>query len=400
MMMNETESKCPFSDNVDRRKSARIAEENTWPDEGAHWIKQPTIARKILRSKNAFQAGAGAEHVKVDNPEHTSVFFLDGEAHAKKRQKTQRFLSPKAVAGQHYVVMEKVTHQLLGQFRKEGTAKLEDMSFDLAIEVVGEILGLTNSEQMARAKRIQRVLHASMSKAVPGIPGLILKAKQMLFTLHFFYKDIKPAMEARKNNRKDDAISFYLDEGYSNKSIIIECLTYGTAGMLTTREFIIMAAWYLFEDEALRERFLAGDMKTQLGILMEILRLEPVAAMIHRRVDEEVEGVEAQPIAAGERYGIDIRATNINEELVGECPFAVDPERSKKARDSGRFLTFGDGPHTCPGWQVALHEARIFLEELFKIPGVKLVNEPEISWNNQLKSYELRNAVLTCDKTA
>ena len=54
-------SYCPAMDNIDRRKSAAIAIANTQPDEGAYWVKTANLARKVLRSKKAFQAGAGAE---------------------------------------------------------------------------------------------------------------------------------------------------------------------------------------------------------------------------------------------------------------------------------------------------------------------------------------------------
>jgi cytochrome P450 len=181
-------------------------------------------------------------------------------------------------------------------------------------------------------------------------------------------------------------------------AIVVECLTYGTAGMMTTREFIVMAAWYLFEDPALRARFLDGDEKQQMAILLEIVRLEPVAAMVHRRVHEKVEGLEEGPLPPGELYGIDIRAANVDESAVGECPFTLDPERAKRVGDTGRFLSFAAGPHTCPGWLVAMHETRIFLDRLFRVPGLTLVREPDISWNPQLKSYELRNADISCDR--
>ena len=179
----------------------------------------------------------------------------------------------------------------------------------------------------------------------------------------------------------------------------MDCLTYGTAGMITTREFIVMAAWYLFEDLELRERFLSGDSQDQLAVLMEILRLEPVAAMIHRRVAEPVEDAEGTTHPAGEKFGIDIRTSNVDEEFVGECPFKVDPDRAKRMKDTGRYMSFGDGPHACPGWQVALHETRIFLAMLFKVPGLKLEREPDIGWNEQVKGYELRNAIISCDKS-
>lgn len=397
--MNTESPTCPRHDNIDRRKSAPIAIANTKPDDGAHWVKKPGIARKILRNKNSLQAGAGADMLHYDNPEQAPVFFLDGDEHFNKRRKTQRFLSPQAISSKHYQIMEETSDKLLAQLRRQGRAKLEDISYELAIEVVGEILGLTDSNQAGRARRIQRVLRASIAKSGnSAFSRLWVNLWRVVHTGVFFWFDVRPAIKSRKKAPKSDAISFYLEEGYSNTAIIIECLTYGTAGMVTTREFIVMAAWYLFEDAALRQRYLDGDMKDQLAVLMEILRLEPVAAMIHRRVNEEVEGVDDRPLPPGEKYGIDIRSANIDEELVGECPFALDPDRAKRQKDSGRYLSFGEGPHSCPGWQVALQETRIFLERLLKVPGIKLERAPDIGWNDQLGGYELRNAIISCDK--
>lgn len=393
-------AQCPMHDNVDRRKSAKIAIANTRPDEGAHWVKSAETAKKILRSKNSLQAGAGAEFVHFDNPEHMSVFFLDGEDHANKKRKTQRFLSPKAVSDQHFNIMNQASRQLLERFQKAGTAKLEDLSFELAVEVVSDILGLTNSDQFARAHRIRRLMEETIVRPKTGIAGFFQKLWQGTLVGQFYFMDVRPAMKARRKSPKNDALSFYIEEGYPIKSIIIECMTYGTAGMMTTREFIIMVAWYLFENEALRERFLQGDTKDQLAILMEILRLEPVAAMVHRRLNEELEGFDGKNMPAGELYGIDIRSANVDEELVGECPFALDPDRAKRVNNMGRYLSFSDGAHGCPGWLVALHETRIFLELLLKVPGVKLAREPDISWHPLVGGYELRNAIITCDRVA
>lgn len=391
---------CPVHDGVDRRKTAAIAAANNRLHPGSHWVQNPQLARQVLRSKQAFQAGGGAELLEYSNPQHAPVFFLDGQDHADKRKESLRFLSPKAVAEQHYVVMEKVSQKLLEEFRQAGSAHLEDISFKLAVEVVGEILGLTDSNQDGKIRRIQWVLHASISQARnTWWSRFWLNLRRVVFTGIFYWFDVRPAINARKRQPKQDAISTYLDEGYSTTAIIVECLTYGTAGMLTTREFIIMAAWYLFENAELRQRFLDGDVREQMAILMEILRLEPIAAKILRRVEEPLAN-DAAPMSAGETYDIDIRNLNIHEELVGECPFAVDPDRAKRQKDSGRYFSFGDGPHGCPGWQVALHETRIFLQQFFRIPGLKLDRAPDISWNPTVHGYELRNALISCEKTS
>nr|MDT0667678.1 hypothetical protein [Micromonospora sp. DSM 115978] len=117
--------------------------------------------------------------------------------------------------------------------------------------------------------------------------------------MRFFFRDVRPAIKARRAARQDDVISHLIDEGYPDKAILIECMTYAVAGMVTTREFIVMCAWHLFDDDALRARFAAGDEADQVAILEEILRLEPVAAMLHRRATEATD-LDVGSVADGE----------------------------------------------------------------------------------------------------
>jgi hypothetical protein len=189
-------------------------------------------------------------------------------------------------------------------------------------------------------------------------------------------------------------------EGYKTKMLLIECMTYATAGMVTTREFIVMCAWHLFDNPALRERFMSGDERDQLSILYEILRLEPITTMLYRRAANNIEAVPEQidTVREGDVLGLDIRAANTDETVVGTCPYALDPDRARRMKQPPSFLSFGEGSHRCPGSQVALHETRIFLNELFRIPGIRLATPPKPGWSQTMSSYDLRGAVLTCDK--
>src|SRR5436853_643903 len=54
----------------------------------------------------------------------------------------------------------------------------------------------------------------------------------------FFLLDVRPSIRARRRARQDDLISHLIDEGCSNSEILGECITFGAAGMITTREFI------------------------------------------------------------------------------------------------------------------------------------------------------------------
>jgi cytochrome P450 len=65
---------------------------------------------------------------------------------------------------------------------------------------------------------------------------------------------------------------------------------------------------------------------------------------------------------------------------------------------TGGYMSFGDGPHRCPGAQLALHETRVFLDKMLRLPGIRLAHEPRLLWNTSIMGYELRDAVVACDR--
>jgi cytochrome P450 len=100
-------------------------------------------------------------------------------------------------------------------------------------------------------------------------------------------------------------------------------------------------------------------------------------------------------IPAGALVKIDVRATNTNSVAAGACPFQLDTDRNVLAsKASASLMSFGDGPHRCPGASVALQETAIFLERLLRVPNVHLVRAPKVGWNPLISSYELRGALI------
>ncbi|MBB5137480.1 cytochrome P450 [Thermocatellispora tengchongensis] len=355
------------------------------------------FARDVLRSNVTRQAGAGAKGEVSGDPAFTSVFYLDGEAHKRKRQAIVRFFTPKAISTRYRAVMEEATDTLLARLRARGQGRLDQMSFELAVTVAAEIVGLTNSDQRAMAQRIQATL---IGLRLPQMSRWRRPFGQLQATFHgarFLARDVRPAIRARRAERREDVISHLLDEGYPEQAILIECITFAVAGMITTREFVVMAAWHLFGNDALRERFLSAEDSGQIAILEEIMRLDPVVNMIARRVTADMT-TDSGSVSEGEELVIDIRAANLDAAGVGECPYALDPDRARRTKMAGSYLSFGDGSHRCPGAQVALNETRVFLDRLLRVPGIRLRREPDLLWTDELMGYELRNAVVTCDR--
>ncbi|MCP5401843.1 MAG: cytochrome P450 [Novosphingobium sp.] len=375
-----------------------MAAAHVFPEPGTRHVRRFEQLRAVLRNDAMRQNGASLSPTEKEDPTLASIFFLHGDEHRRRRGAIIGFFTPKAIATRHMPIITETADRLIADFRNKGRARLDDMSFMLTSTVVAEIVGLTETPLRPMMRRIE------MANGTPdvwrgGIRKLLAPLKSRLFGMAFFIRDVKPAIAARRKQRREDVISRLLDEGRSDIEILVECTTFGLAGMGTTREFVVVAALHLFENEDLRRRFLEGGDAEQMEILKEILRLEPQASMIYRTAAERVEGVLPETIEKGERLSLGIRAANIDEEAVGPNPEKIDPDRARKMKNNGAWMSFGDGAHFCPGWQVALTETRILLDRLFRVPGVRLTRYPDMEWTPpMLQSYQFVNAVIECDR--
>jgi cytochrome P450 len=395
--MNATSAQCPVHQGRDDRKSGKLADANLSPQAGARVVGNFAAGRDVLRSPKVRQAGATADMVDLSKPDEISFFFLDGDLHRKRRAAVAGLFAPKTIITRHRGVMDRTMDEIVAKLRTRGSAPLDELSWQMAVDVAAEIIGLTNSDSKEKlALRVKAVLDSSAERKPGRLNTLIFNLKMLARVGRFWKHDLSPAIEARREEPKDDVISYMVKENYTKKGMIMEAMSYGGAGMMTTREFIVMCAWHMFEKPALRERFLAGPEEDQFAILEEILRLEPVASLLHRRAVETVEG-SAADMKEGEVLCVSIRDANTDEAITGSCPYELDPDRAKRMKVVGPYMSFGDGPHRCPGAQVALHETRVFLDRLFRLPGIKLLSEPNITWNPYIQGYELRGAVVACD---
>jgi cytochrome P450 len=395
-----TTAACPGNRPDDERKSDAAARGGIHDHlaRGPLHIEDFELARQLLRSDGVRQAGFRAELLeRFAGRTHAPVLFQDGEAHQKQRSATARFFAPRVVATRYRELMQDLADRLVERFRAAGRAELDAMSLEMAVAVAAEIVGLTESDQSAMSDRLNRFFSASGSQRgwLAAFTGFAAGQYRMLA---FHLRDVRPAIRARRKLRREDVISHLLDQGYTDREILTECLTYGAAGMATTREFIVMAAWHLFDREDLRRRFLDGGDSGRLALLEEILRLEPVVGALYRRAERELtlDGENGTTtIPAGALVKVDVRAANTNSVAAGVCPFQLDADRHGGAnKASASLMSFGDGPHRCPGASVALQETAIFLERLLRVPNVHLVRAPAVGWNPLISSYELRGALI------
>jgi cytochrome P450 len=178
-------------------------------------------------------------------------------------------------------------------------------------------------------------------------------------------------------------------------------ITFAAAGMVTTREFVNLAAWHMFEDQKLRLVYCESPEPHRHAILHDLLRLESVVGNLRRRTTAEVTvplGDGLVTIPAGALVDVAVSTANTDPAAVGADPLAVCPARPLAANVAPMALSFGDGPHRCPGAHVAIQEADTFLTRLFALPGLRMTRPPRIAMKPDISSYELRDLRVAIDR--
>lgn len=400
--------KCPI-DHVAmfQKKTASAVEPAEAPDieladDGTWHVRGFPAARAILRGAHTRQAGFRADLInRISVTGNAPILYQEGKVHQQQRKQTARFFTPRKVSGDYRRLMETLSDTLIAELKRSGRVDLSALSLTLAVQVASAVVGLTDSRRPGIDRRLEGFFSVDLvgKSDAHGLRGLLGRVRGLALSqwrvTRFFSLDVRPAIQARRRQPQEDVISHLLAQGYSDREILTECITYAAAGMITTREFISMAAWHMLEQPALRARYLDAEEDERMTILEEILRLEPVVGHLYRRATDDIHiaaGDESLTIPQGALMDLHIHAANTDERIVGEHPFAICPDRELRAeRVSHELLSFGDGAHRCPGSFIALQETDIFLRRLLALDGLRIERAPTLTWNDLVAGYELRD---------
>lgn len=400
---NTAPNQCPIDHSTFGKQKTAREEPTRQPvvvDEDGMWhIHSYTQARDILRGNQTRQAGFRAEQLEaMPNYLKPPVLFMEGKAHQQMRKQTAPFFTPKATRQNYRELMQRLTDEILGEFQATGTADLSDMSLKMAVEVAAQVVGLTNGRLPGLNRRIEAFFADDAASEVGWTPRKFWNFLRTQWIMaKFFLLDVHPAIQARRKQRQEDVISHLLDKEYSNVEILTECVTYGAAGMVTTREFISMAFWHLMDQPALKERYLNGNEAERYQILDEILRLEPIVGYLRRRAVEPIELADGQVIPEGALIELHIYDINADESIVGDTGRDLCPARemtSMRPKVPAHVMGFGEGNHRCPGAYIALQECDIFLTQLLRLPNLRIVKPPTVGYLEAVRGYELRDFVI------
>jgi cytochrome P450 len=379
----------------DDRRTAGLARWTAQPpfgrdDKGVVHLNSYSLARAVLRAPESEQSGFGADIIRRSRTSlmRVPVIFLEGAEHQELRRATARFFAPRTVEESYRALMEREADRMVARLVRDGRGRLEVMAMDMSVTVAAEIAGLTEHAMPGMAQRIANFLsNPPVGERMSA--GLVLRIALSQFKLLKFYLfDVRPNIALRRQAPRADVISHLLSLGYRDREILTECVIFGAAGMVTTREFIVVATMHLLDRPELRARFLAESEEGRRAILEEILRLEPVIGSLYRRVNASLDLPDGHRLESGQEVVMDLRSANADPDAVGACPFHLDPDRQIDAKVGRPAMGFGDGRHKCPGAFIAMQESAMLLARLLALPGLRIVGEPKVSWNKLVGSYE------------
>lgn len=362
------------------------------PEQRVVTVRDIRAGQALLRAKQATsQAGFTAERIPPGMFARRPILIDDGPEHLEHRKQLVRFFSPRGLE-KHRELIERTAAEYVAEAKAKGACRLDELALVFSVRVASEIVGLTEGDTPALARRLEAffrqppVDHTRIDHGRTQKDWIRAAQKALVPLLNFYWRDVLPAVRARRRRPAEDIISHLLERGYRPREILMECLTYGTAGMVTTREFMSMVMLRMLTDATVRTRFLSAPEAERIAILGEIIRLEPPVAHLYRRVQARAEGCPYDPATL---VDIDVREANLDPEVFAPEPQSVCPERALAASDR-TGLSFGDGAHRCPGSHLAMLETDTLVRALFDA-GVTLTHEPRRDFDSLVQGYQLRD---------
>ncbi|GGW03091.1 cytochrome P450 [Streptomyces globisporus] len=302
-----------------------------------------------------------------------SMFTVDGAEHRRLRTKTSQALTPRRLEAIRPDI-EKFTDELLDALDaargEDGVVDLKAVfAQPLPMKVVGMLMGVDESQHAM----LTRQYKAFFSMLTPQDERLALLAE-----LDAFYTDLVREKTARPTDDLTSALILAEEGGepLTEEEVVGNLKAMVAAGHETTIGLVLNAVRALLAHPDQLRLVLNGQVGWD-AVVEETLRWDtPTTHLLMRFATEDI-AVGDEVIRKGEGVVISYRAIGRDFEQHGPDADAFDITRPTR----NRHMTFGHGPHICPGAALSRVEAGIALPALFaRFPGLRLaVPDEEIT---------------------
>ncbi|KPI32663.1 cytochrome P450 [Streptomyces sp. NPDC048253] len=295
-----------------------------------------------------------------------SMLTVDGADHRRMRGLVAQALTPRRVEAMRERITE-LTGRLLDQLPTD--AEVVDLkaefAYPLPTYVVADLMGIEES-RLPRLKALFEKFFSTQTPPAEVVATLVELAGIMAETV--------AAKRAEPGDDLTSALVLASEDGdrLTDEEIVSTLQLMVAAGHETTISLIVSAVVNLSAHPDQRALVLSGAADWS-AVIEETLRWStPTSHVLIRFATEDVP-VGDRVIPAGDALIVSYGAIGRDEEAHG--PSAGDFDITRETRT--RHISFGHGPHVCPGAALSRLEAGVALPALYaRFPGLDLAVAP------------------------
>ncbi|MET7378438.1 cytochrome P450 [Streptomyces sp. NPDC005526] len=308
-----------------------------------------------------------------------SMLTVDGADHRRLRALVAQALTPRRVERMRERI-EKLTQELLDRLpTDEDVVDLKAaFAYPLPMFVVADLMGIDT----ARLPRLKVLFEKFFSTQTP--PDEVVAT---LTELAGIMAETVAAKRAAPGDDLTSALVLASEDGdrLTDVEIVSTLQLMVAAGHETTISLIVNAVVNLSTHPGQRARVLSGEVDWA-AVVEETLRWStPTSHVLIRFATEDVP-VGDKVIPAGDALIVSYGAIGRDERAYG--PTAGDFDVTRESRN--RHISFGHGPHVCPGAALSRLEAAVALPALYArfprldlaVPRSELRNKPVVTQND------------------
>jgi cytochrome P450 len=322
----------------------------------------------------------------------------DPPLHTKIRRPLVAALSPRMASKAESFTRDCVRARFRALVARGGGDLVQDLTLPLPQAVSAHVLGIPIDDIEQVSAWCFELIHSTWpatnrTERGEGIAGA--------FPEFAAYLDEQIALRHAADPKPDDLITrmLYADDGsrrMSDWDTRTQSAGVLAASLSTTA--LIGNLFYRMMTQADFEPLLRAHRNLIPGAIEESLRLEPPVMLLFRTAATNAD-IAGTSICPGDRIVLGVASANRDERAFGADAEEFRPEREQVPE----HLSFGVGPHTCPGRNVARMETRVVLETYFDdYPphALRLADDFEFEFVPMFLEYGPRHLEVTVDALA
>jgi cytochrome P450 len=333
------------------------------PQVSAEWQRMIDLAAATSQGKREIGEDYGSSDRKV-------LQFCDPPEHTRHRKLITSALSPAAIRSWEPRIRETAQLYIDGLAKQPAVDFVKDFATGYTMTVIADILGVPRDQVdqlLAWAEGFNSMV-GNPHQSQEEIDALV--HVRLGFDLYF-----DQAMKARRQEPTGDLVSRIVElndaaEEPLERDELFQVLQLVVVGGSDTSSTALakMVEHLALHPEQWTE--LREDPSRIPAFMEEMLRTEAPVQGIFRHVTRDTE-LGGQPLKEGDYIWVSIGSANRDPEVF------QDPDTQDISRKGtpSKYVSFGAGPHTCPGTALTRLELRVMLEMLTsRFTGVRLLD--------------------------